>query len=203
MTPCGPIVLLDVATGASVPAELHDKITRENLNDWECEWRPAMRAVVRDIRASGASAASLPQTSHWDWEQKVQRVQGLLAFQSFAVVALGKTQGLMRVELNHVARIADQSGKPLVYVEYLEVAPWNRGDVDEQRFRGVGTALVTAAIDLSIAEGFGGRIGLHSLPQAESYYREFCEMTDLGRDPAYDSLRYFEMTAAQAAEFLL
>ena len=46
-------------------------------------------------------------------------------------------------------------------------------------------------------------MALHSLPQAERYYRDVCGMTDLGPDPAYDNLRYFEMTAEQAAEFNL
>jgi len=133
----------------------------------------------------------------------MRRVEGLLAFQSFAVVAQGKTQGLMRVELNHTGRIASQAGRPLVYVEYLEVAPWNHGDAEDQRFRGVGTALMTAAVDLSLSEGFAGRVALHSLPQAESYYRESCGMTDLGADPLYDHLRYFEMTVQQAAKFIL
>ena len=198
-----PIVLVDVSTGASVSAELVDRITQANLNDWIREWRPAMTGLVTDLRAAGANASSLPQTAHWDWEQKVQRVEGLLAFKSFAVIAEAKTQGMMRIELNQMARIPAQAGKPLVYIEYLEVAPWNRGDIDGQRFRGVGSALVGAAVELSLSEGFAGRVALHSLPQAEGYYRDVCGMTDLGPDPAYDNLRYFEMTAEQAAEIHL
>ena len=198
-----PIVLVDVSSNASVSAVLSDRITKANLDDWVREWKPAMSGVVADLSAAGANAAALPQTAHWDWEQKVRRVEGLLAFKNFAVVAEKKTQGLMRVELNQTGRISAQAGKPLVYIEYLEVAPWNRGDVSEQRFRGVGAALVTAAVDLSLSEGFAGRVALHSLPQAEGYYRNVCGMTDLGPDPAYDNLRYFEMTAEQAAEFHL
>jgi hypothetical protein len=198
-----PIVLVDASTGASVPAELLDRISQANLDDWVSEWRPALRSVVREMRAAGFDSALFPQTAHWDWEQKIRRVQGLLAFRSCAVVAQGKTQGLMRVELNHTGRIASQAGKPLVYVEYLEVAPWNRGNLPGQRFRGVGTALMTAAIDLSLSEEFAGRVALHALPQAESFYRDACEMTDLGEDASYDGLRYFEMTAEQAAKFNL
>lgn len=198
-----PIVLVNVSTGASVAAELFDRITQANLNDWVREWRPAMTGIVTGLRAAGMNASSLPQTAHWDWEQKIRRVEGLLAFKSFAVVSEGMTQGLMRVELNQMGRVPVQAGKPLVYIEYLEVAPWNRGDVSEQRFRGVGSALVDAAIELSLSEGFAGRVALHSLPQAEGYYRNVCGMTDLGPDPAYDHLRYFEMTAEQAAEFHL
>ena len=48
---------------------------------------------------------------------------------------------------------------------------------------------------------FSGRIGLHSLPQANSFYANTCGMTDLGADPAYEGLCYFEMTSEQAHAF--
>ena len=32
---------------------------------------------------------------------------------------------------------------------------------------------------------FHGRIGLHSLPQADGFYANTCGMTDLGADPAH------------------
>src|SRR5271156_6187957 len=95
-----------------------------------------------------------------------------------------------------------QAGKPLVYLDYLEVAPWNRPDFGPvPRLRGVGSALITAAVALSDEEGFKGRLGLHSLPQADAFYRKI-GMTDLGPDPAYQNLRYFEMTVEQARTFL-
>lgn len=126
----------------------------------------------------------------------------MLAFRGFCVVAQGVTQGLAQVNLTRSTREAGQAGKPLVYVEYLEVAPWNRPELGATpRLRGLGSALLTAAVMLSEAEGFRGRIGLHSLPQADDFYRR-CGMTDLGLDPAYQNLRYFEMTAEQARAFL-
>ena len=51
-------------------------------------------------------------------------------------------------------------------------------------------------------EGNRKRIGLHSLPQADSFYRDRCRMSDLGRDASKQNLTYFEMTDAQAAQFL-
>ena len=45
-------------------------------------------------------------------------------------------------------------------------------------------------------------IALHSLPQADSFYRDRCRMSDLGRDASKQNLTYFEMTDAQAAQFL-
>jgi len=79
----------------------------------------------------------------------------------------------------------------------------NRGSTPTHK--GIGTVLVAAAVQLSIDEGNKGRIGLHSLPQADSFYRDRCGMTDLGPDASYDPkvpLRYFEMTEAQATSYL-
>lgn len=59
---------------------------------------------------------------------------------------------------------------------------------------------MTAAIAVSEDEGFKGRLGLHSLPQADDFYRKI-GMTDLGQDAAYQNLRYFEMTSEQARAF--
>lgn len=92
----------------------------------------------------------------------------------------------------------------LIYVDYLEVAPWNlRIDgVQVPRYYGVGSVLVAAGAALSLSLGFAGRVGLHALPQAEAFYRERCRMTDLGTDPHYHDLRYFEYTEEQAAAWL-
>ena len=49
---------------------------------------------------------------------------------------------------------------------------------------------------------FHGRIGLHSLPQANGFYADTCGMTDLGADPDYEGLRYFEMTPEDAQAFI-
>ena len=61
--------------------------------------------------------------------------------------------------------------------------------------------LIRAAIALSEDLEFYGRIGLHSLPQANGFYANTCGMTDLGADPDYEGLRYFEMTPEQARAF--
>lgn len=64
--------------------------------------------------------------------------------------------------------------------------------------------LIAAAIQLSIDEGNNGRIGLHSLPQSDAFYRNVCGMSDLGPDANYSEipLRYFEMDEMQAAAFM-
>jgi uncharacterized protein YerC len=59
---------------------------------------------------------------------------------------------------------------------------------------------MAAAVSMSFDEEFDGRIGLHSLPTVEKFYRDVCGMTDLGIDAT--RLRYFEMTATAARRFI-
>lgn len=60
-----------------------------------------------------------------------------------------------------------------IYVDYLESAPWNlKNGVEPPRFLGVGTVLLIEAVRMSADAGFEGRVGLHSLPQAEAFYRK-------------------------------
>jgi len=203
MTDVSTIYLVDVASGQGVGAELRDAIEEAQLADWQTQWQPALIKVLQELRGQGVPIAQWPQSWHWDWREKTSKVQGFLAFPGFSVVCHGVTQGLMLLDLRRAAREPSQAGKPLVYIDYLEVAPWNRPDLGQRpRLKGVGTALLTAAVALSEQEGYRGRIGLHSLPQSETFYRERCRMADLGPDDAYQNLRYFEMTAENARSFL-
>lgn len=113
-------------------------------------------------------------------------------------------QGLMLLKMAGCnARLPEQAGKDLVYVDYIEAAPWNlKSVVAQPRFGLVGVVLIAAAIQSSKENGFKGRIGLHSLGQAEAFYRDKCRMTELGGDPEKQDLVYFEMNAAQADKFV-
>lgn len=202
MVEVSSIFLLDGASSDPIAAELRDAIEEAQLVDWQTQWQPAMIEVLRDLAKRGVPMAGWPQNWHWDWRQKTAGVSGLLGYPGFSVVAQGMTQGLAQVDLTRSARAPDHIGKPMAYVDYLEVAPWNRPDFGRAaRLKGVGTALLLAVVALSDAEGFKGRIGLHSLPQADAFYHR-CGMTDLGPDAALQGLRYFEMTAERAGVFL-
>ncbi len=107
----------------------------------------------------------------------------------------------MFARMDAFAREPSQLNKPIVDIDFLATAPWNRFRLaQDPRFKGIGRLLLAAAISLSVSEEFAGRIGLHALPQAESWYRDVCGMTDLGVDGT--SMRYFEMTEAQARVFI-
>jgi hypothetical protein len=94
------------------------------------------------------------------------------------------------------------SAQDVVYVDYLESAPWNlKGYAAPPDFLGVGPVLMTEAVQISVEAGLEGRVGLHSLPQSELFY-EKCKMTKLGPDPAYYDLTCFEFSGRQGVDWL-
>ncbi|WP_421793660.1 GNAT family N-acetyltransferase [Hydrocarboniphaga effusa] len=195
--------LLDVETGRLVDAELWDAITDRQLEDWETLWAAATVEGLHRLVAAGVQRSHWPQSLHWDWKRKAQAFHGVLAKPSFSVMCEGATQGMMFLDLSVRAQIPAQLGQHLVYIDFVESAPWNRPEfLSDIKYRGVGSLLMRAAIELSRHEGFSGRIGLHSLPQSEAWYRDRCGMSDLGVDPHKEKLRYFEMTPQQADAFV-
>jgi hypothetical protein len=143
-----------------------------------------------------------PEDHHWNWRWKANYWRPLLGYHSFAIVCEKSLQGLMLASDFRSARLQDRFGKSIVYVEFVATAPWNRPEVQKPpKYRGVGTAMVAAAIELSCDLKYRGRIGLHSLPAAVQFYRDKCGLTELGSDAEHEDLVYFEMTENQAKRF--
>lgn len=87
------------------------------------------------------------------------------------------------------------AGVQALYVAFIEVAPWNlTWHPQGVRHKGTGVALLGTACRLSHTYGFGGRVLLSALPQAEGFYRA-CGMKECGT--SYGML-YFEMSEADA-----
>jgi hypothetical protein len=206
-----PTTLLSSATKSAVPAELHDDVTLDILFDAEELWAPERVRFLRDCLRAGVKPDELPQSIHWNWSLKAIKIPGLVAgplspYRMFGIKADGEWQGLLLAKgVGYQARIG-APGRDVVYVDFVESAPWNwREDKAGRvaRFKGVGPQLIDLAIRWSIDLGMKGRVGLHSLPQADSFYRDKCGCTDLGIDPKYQPpLRYFEFTEAQALDFI-
>ena len=196
--------LFNVARNKPKTAELWDAITERQLADWEAEWMPALFDAMRRLKRAGVERRQWPQSRHWDWRRKVEALAGMLANPGFSIVCDGLTQGMMIVDTaTHRCRIDGQKGQHLGYVEFVENAPWNRAELfTPPRYHGVGSILIRAAVALSEELEFHGRIGLHSLPQANGFYADTCGMTDLGIDHDRQGLRYFEMTPEQARAFV-
>lgn len=185
----GTVLLRNRASGQDDPAQLFRELDDKNIEDFDRLWRPM-------LQSKGTS------DSHWKWAEKARAAARLTQYETFAVECGGKTQGLIFVNLMKYARIAEQHGRELVYVELIATAPWNRPRlVAMPEYKGIGRVLIATAISLSADLGFRGRIGLHSLPDSESWYRDVAGFTDLGVEEA-KKMRYFEMTEAQVAAFL-
>ena len=93
----------------------------------------------------------------------------------------------------------------MVYVDYVQVAPWNNEDlVDRPRFGAVGSFLMEGAVRLSIDMQYGGRLGLHSLRRSEGFYKKLglSPVEIERRDRHARGLWYFEWTRHAAADFL-
>jgi len=92
---------------------------------------------------------------------------------------------------------------PVLYIDYLETAPWNlRTPTNNPHFFGVGTVLIAEAVRISKRRKSAGAIGLHSLPQAEVFYAGKLGMTRIGPDPEYYDLSYFEFDRESAVTWL-
>lgn len=197
------IYLQRSGTREDVDAELWDDISDLHLDLWRSTWVPMLDHTVRRLQSAAVPRENWPQDLHWDWGKKTDWSRSLLTLQRFAITCGGALQGLMLMNLTKLtARLPSQRGKDLAYIEFVSTAPWNRPEIaGVQQFHGIGINMVRAAIELSRNEGFHGRIGLHSLSQAASFYNGTCGMSALGPDRHYDDLDYFEMTPTQADAF--
>lgn len=201
------IEIIDYASSTPVQAELFDEVTEEHFKETQREWRPKVLEIARRLVGKGAPSESIPRHWHWDWPSKEADLR-MLAFTFLGVECGGKLQGLMKLKnTGHVARIAEQRAKPLVYVDYVETAPWNIKPLMRElggsaQFGAVGTRLIEAAVRKSLEEGYKGRLALHSLSGSERFYLDVCGMTAVGRDAAKQNLLWCEFTPEQAQRFL-
>lgn len=191
------VYLKEPKSGDLIEASLFDEVTDAHLHLWEHGWVPEMQAHRTTL-----PPADTPEDSHWDWRRKASAWRSLLGYQSFALVCQSELQGLMLTNDMTSARLPSQFGKPIVYVEFLATAPWNRPELrSPPKYRGCGRIFILAAIETSIDAGYKGRIGLHSLPAAEGFYEGKCGFTRLGPDSSHQNLTYYEMTTTQAEAF--
>lgn len=198
------VFIRDRRSGEYVDAILIDGVSREEVVAANLSWKSELQNALWR-RTAEKTPTHHPEHSHWDWQKKYDATKDLLIYQMLGVKCAGEMQGLILLRTgNRFCRMPSQYGKGLVEVMFLATAPWNTPSITEEpRYSQVGTVLLASAIQISMDLEFSGRIGLHALPQAEKWYSGRCGMTDLGPDPNYNDLKYFEMTPEQASKFLL
>lgn len=191
-------------TGRPVEAELFDEVEPSHFLEAEARWRPLVRQA-----ASTAYADGRPQPVHhwhWDWTSKAPELNNP-EFRFYGIRCTGSLQGLMKVDsANCRGRLPEQIGLPLVYVDYLEVAPWNVDAIASlcglpPGYRAIGTCLLEAAVRHSDQQGFGGRIALHTLQQSEQFYIRR-GMTPVGPDPSKENLVWCELSTEAARRIM-
>ncbi len=190
--------------GQEYEAKLFDEVTSDHFLKSQDLWRPVLYAAAKALKAQGKS---IPRYLHWDWRQKASAL-GRLDASFYGIECGGRIQGLMKTDLGPLrrCRLDSQKGKELVYVDYVETAPWNNSEYMEVLgFKAIysrtGTRLMQAAVQLSVDNEFKGRVGLHSLPETEDFYRAI-GMTPVERDPNKQDLLWFEFTPDTAQSFL-
>jgi hypothetical protein len=120
------VEIIDNCTGEPAEAELFDEVTVEHFLETQQEWRPIVLRAARKLALQGAREL-VPQHFHWDWTVKAPQL-GVLANTFYGISCAGRLQGLMKLETVGEfcrCRLPEQEGKALVYVDYVEVAPWN------------------------------------------------------------------------------
>lgn len=149
-----------------------------HLEDFETIWKGILNAADQPDR-------------YWIWDYKLRQADRDTRYETYAVEVDSLTQGLMFLETQwHRSQLPQQY--PLVYVEALAAAPWNRQLLeDPPYFRGVGQTLLLFARQRSLELGYGGRVGLHALPGSEGFYRRN-QMPEYDPDPDKEDLIYFE-----------
>ncbi len=130
----------------------------------------------------------------WNWAYKLQLAVNDDRYEVYGMEMEALLQGVILLETQwHRSWLPQRF--PLVYVEYLASAPWNRRLIENPPYLvGVGRALLLFARQRSLELGYGGRVGLHSLPGAEAFYQRY-QIPDYGPDPDKGGLVYFEYAA--------
>ena len=148
----------------------------------------------------------VPEHHHWSWKWKLQQeLNRDSLFKCFGIIADDEPQGLMLLNYGreYLSRMPGQTNRLLIYLSYIESAPWNIKEYSKKpRYGSIGTTLYTAAIHYSNRLGFDRRVALHSLPGAEGFYTKRCKMRNCGADQNYQGLVYFESTPEDSLFFL-
>ncbi|WP_254566091.1 GNAT family N-acetyltransferase [Oscillatoria sp. HE19RPO] len=182
------LLLFRVQDQKAVEAELLP-LSIVHLNHFQQKWNPRLQP-------------SSEEDSHWDWVKKYQAISRLANYEGYAIECELMTEGLMLLEIDyHRSRL--ERNKNLVYVDYLATAPWNRPSIQSPpKYRGVGTAMITFAVQRSIELEYKGRVGLHALPEAERFYKNQLNMVNFGPDERYENLTYFEFSKEEALKIV-
>lgn len=197
--------------GEIVIADLIEELTADEAEKADLSWEgPIMELVAKCTRA-GLRSDQLPPSWGWDWRAKIeQEAQPEWCF--FGIEFEGLMQGMLAVDTfpqscDHSENLESVTELNGLYLCYVCAAPWNLGYYLEQvgesaRFVDIGSVLFEVAVYKSLECGCEGRLILHSLKEAELFYRKR-GMIDMGPDKRHpNELVRFELSAERAKHLL-
>lgn len=154
-------------------------LNQKHVDDFDSSWRSLLREFSQDDK-------------YWDWAFKKQIYLESERYEGYAIEWNNQTQGLMIIETQwHRSQL--NFGERIVYVVALAAAPWNRTAIQKPpEFKGVGAVLLLFARQRSVELGYAGRVGLHSLPEAERFYERQKMMRYDVEPEGYDSDEYID-----------
>jgi hypothetical protein len=154
----------------------------EDFAAWEDTWLPTLL---------GQYSAS------WPWEAEIAA-----SIQQPGRLALAISGESLEALMSLSVRPAREQIMDVLYVEYVQAAPWNERSAGvARRFARLGALLMAVAAQLSQEEGLQGRIALHSKREVEGFYNGL-RLRSYGPDPQEDNFVYFEGNEQWANEFL-
>jgi len=202
------VTIKEVGTGNFVVAQLDDALPASSFFEIEGAWEQPRSRLAEALQAARVAQDQWPQSLHWDWASKSELISFQRQTDKYRLFGLrlgAEWQGAMLTLRNEkTGRLERALGQPLIYVDFLESAPWNWRvpDIGQGgRYGRIGRVLLRFAVEQSNAEGCAGRLGLHALEQAEHLYVGI-GMKSLGPDVDKEGLTYFEFSEDAAIEFM-
>lgn len=207
MTESFDVEIFDSWNDVTVDAKLIKDADPSEFFKAQAHWNKWLSYTDKFYKKYGINPAQVVPHSHWPWGDLATKaaVFGAGVVETYMLVREDMVQGMMMlITAGWDCRLPGQKGHAGVYLEVIGTAPWNqRTAVPVPRYLGVGSVLMGRAVTVSKDVGMKGRLGLHALPGASSWYAKI-GMVNLGPDPdpKKQNLEYFEFTAKAAEAFL-
>lgn len=182
--------LKDNVTKRYVSAKLTGFENR-HIDMWYNQWKDNL------LRKDGSSYPD----ARWDWGDIFQSILFDATKKGFCIEYQDKLQGILVVTYKNKK---NRDEKPIVFVEYIATAPWNRPDNilaanNKGDFSLVGSYFLKHTVELSQTLGYEGRIALESEPEAKEFY-ECLGMKNMGVIGV--GYIYFEFSENNALAFI-
>jgi hypothetical protein len=177
------VLLKDRQSGSTCRAQVLRNPDPSVIAQQQMEWNKYKETAM-------SSGVIKPDHHLWNWQEKVRKHPSP-ANTLYALRFQEQIQGCLL--LSTAPQTGRLNGFPLLYVEYLESAPWNLSHYAGglAKYGRVGFSLLDIAGEASIAAGCSGRLGLHTLKDAASFYETY-GFQNLGPDPD-EGLDYLEL----------